>query len=312
LDFRQQQAAVEEAIALFSGEKIDHAREIWLVDPAPKVISSLQAAVQSLGDFMRSQGLSDAPEDVPNLRGDAARSQFIILFKEVQRLKTQLDQYTDLSEEQANQIRETAPPDALQGFRSMYLETAKRLKEKQNKPGTREAGVEQLDFEFVLFASAVVDYDYIMGLIARYTQNLPGRLNISREQLIGLIQSDAKFIDERQDIGEYIRGLDAGQPLDEGEIRVGYERFKAEKLTKDLTSIADRYGVEPAGLQAFVDMVLRRRIFDGEALSDLMAPLALGWKARTQRELALVEDLAPVLHRLAQGREISGLSAYEQ
>ena len=38
LDFRQQQDAVDEAIALFSGEKIDRAREIWLVDTAPKVI----------------------------------------------------------------------------------------------------------------------------------------------------------------------------------------------------------------------------------------------------------------------------------
>jgi type I restriction enzyme R subunit len=87
LDFRQQQQAVEDAIALFSGEKIDKAREIWLVDAAPKVIDQLQTAVQKLGDFMQSQGLSNAPEDVPNLKGDAARGQFVTLFKEVQRFK---------------------------------------------------------------------------------------------------------------------------------------------------------------------------------------------------------------------------------
>ena len=57
---------------------------------------------------------------------------------------------------------------------------------------------------------------------------------------------------------------------------------------------------------------MRRRIFDGERLSDLMAPLGLGWKARTQKELALMADLAPLLRQLAQGHEISGLSAYEQ
>ena len=60
-----------------------------------------------------------------------------------------------------------------------------------------------------------------MGLIARYTQNLPGKMKMSREQLIGLIQSDAKFIDERDDIAEYIRGLAADQPLEEKEIRAG-------------------------------------------------------------------------------------------
>jgi type I restriction enzyme R subunit len=37
----------------------------------------------------------------------------------------------------------------------------------------------------------------------------------------------------------------------------------------------------------------------------------LGWKARTQQELALMDDLMPLLKKLAAGRDISGLSAYE-
>ena len=53
-------------------------------------------------------------------------------------------------------------------------------------------------------------------------------------------------------------------------------------------------------------------IFDGEQLSDLMAPLDLGWKARSQVELALMAELYPLLSKRAGGREISGLSAYEQ
>ncbi|MCZ5658553.1 hypothetical protein O5623_06235 [Escherichia coli] len=68
----------------------------------------------------------------------------------------------------------------------------------------------------------------------------------------------------------------------------------------------------PDALQVFVDEILRRRIFDGERLSELMAPLNLGWKTRTQKELALMDELTPLLHKLAQGREITGLSAYEE
>lgn len=313
LDFRQQQANVEEAIALFSGEKVDKPKEIWLVDPAPTVINNLQGAVKKLGEFMASQGLSAAPEDVPNLKGDAARSQFVTLFKDVQRLKTQLDQYTDLNEDQREQISATVPPDTLQGFRSAYLETAQRLREQQARQGdAADPAVQQLDFEFVLFASSVIDYDYIMELIARSTQQGPSGLKMSREELIGLIQADAKFIDERDDIAEYIRGLEANKALDEKAIRQGYENFKETKKRHELTAIANTHGLEPAALQEFVDEVLRRRIFDGERLNDLMAPLELGWKARTQKELALMEDLSPLLHKLAQGREISGLSAYEQ
>ena len=56
---------------------------------------------------------------------------------------------------------------------------------------------------------------------------------------------------------------------------------------------------------------MKRMIFDGEQLSELLEPLDLGWKARTQAELALMEELVPLLNKLAQGREISGLAAYE-
>jgi type I restriction enzyme R subunit len=317
LDFRQQRDAVDAAIALFSGEKTgQQAREIWLVDKAPVVIKKLEAAVQKLDAFMKSQGLETAPEAVPNLKGDAARAVFIERFKEVQRLKTQLDQYTDLTGEDAAAIEHILPKENLLGFRGAYLETAQRLKAQQGK-GSRDGNspnpdVDQVDFEFVLFASAVIDYDYIMGLISRFSQQGPGKQKMSREQLIGLIQSDAKFMNEREDIAAYISTLKAGEGLSETAIREGYTRFKAEKDTAELSAIAEKHGLSSIVLQGFVDGILGRMIFDGEQLSELMAPLDLGWKARTQAELALMANLHPLLTKRAGGRDISGLSAYEQ
>ena len=171
--------------------------------------------------------------------------------------------------------------------------------------------IDQLDFEFVLFASAVIDYDYIMGLIAKFSEQGPGKTTMTRDELIGLISADAKFIDERDDIAAYIGTLQAGEGLSEAAIREGYSRFKAEKSAAELAAIAARHGLAPAALQAFVDGILERMIFDGEHLGDLLAPLELGWKARSQAELALMAELLPLLNRRAGGREISGLSAYE-
>ncbi len=71
----------------------------------------------------------------------------------MQRFKTQLDQYTDLTEENKAAIEQVLPEDQLQAFRGVYLETAQRLKEKQDKE-KKNPEVQQLDFEFVLFASA--------------------------------------------------------------------------------------------------------------------------------------------------------------
>lgn len=317
LDFRQQQDAVDTAITRFSGEQAgEQAREIWLVDKAPVVIEKLQTAVQKLDDFMQSQGVACAPEAVYNLKGDDARAAFISHFKDVQRLKTQLDQYTDLTADNAAAIEQILPKENLLGFRGAYLETAQRLKAQQDKnsknPEGKNDAVDQLDFEFVLFASAVIDYDYIVGLMSRFSQQEPSKQKMSRDQLIGLIQADAKFMNEREDIAAYISTLKAGEGLSETAIREGYSRFKQQKDAAELAAIANKHHLAPAALQDFVEGILQRMIFDGEQLSDLMAPLDLGWKARTQAELALMKELHDLLIKRAQGRDISGLSAYEQ
>lgn len=320
LDFRQQQANVDAAIALFSGEKTgEQAREIWLVDKAPVVIQKLDAAVTKLADFMQSQGLACTPDAVHSLKGDDARAAFVKNFKEVQRLKTQLDQYTDLTEDNATAIEQILPAENLQGFRGAYLETAQRLKQQQaqyDKGDAAEgdgADVDQLDFEFVLFASAVIDYDYIMGLMSRYSQGT-GKQKMTKDELLGLILSDAKFMNERDEIAAYINTLKAGEGLSESAIREGYARFKKEKDSAELADMATRHQLASAALQSFVDGILQRMIFDGDALSDLMAPLELGWKARAQAETALMKELLHLLRKRAEqhgGREISGLSAYE-
>ena len=86
LDFRNQSDEVDKAIALFSGkDNSSRAKEIWLVDPAPKVVEKLDQAVKELEAFMQSQGLECKPEEVSNLKGDAARCEFVNKFKEVQR-----------------------------------------------------------------------------------------------------------------------------------------------------------------------------------------------------------------------------------
>jgi type I restriction enzyme R subunit len=312
LDFRRQQDAVDAAIALFSGAKSDEARKIWLVDKASAVIEMLQEAKFGLQGFMEAYKLSGKPEEIATLKGDEARIGFVEAFKKVQKLQTLLDQYTDLTPEQEATIQTILPPDELSSFRGQYLETAKRLRDERARPGNdKSEEVELLDFEFVLFASATIDYDYIMKLITDFSFKKPGMAKMSREQLVSLIASDAKFIDEREDITEYVMSLKAGEGLDERAIRAGYQQFKVVRAARELSKLAARHGLPEAALHSFVDGVLERRIFDGEQLTELLAPLELGWKARTQKELTLMSELVPMLKKRAGGREISGLQPYE-
>lgn len=313
LDFRYQQEAVNMAISLFSGEKDPkEARKIWLVDSASVVIERYKEAVAKLGDFMVKNDLVCEPAAVYNLKGDAARIAFVKNFKEVQRFKTQLDQYTDINEEQQAQIEKILPEETLHSFRSSYIETAKQFREMLQKEGDQApVAIQQLDFEFVLFASALIDYDYIMELIADSTQKKPTKQKMTKSQIISLLTSNSNLLDEQEDLTDYINSLDWNCGQDVNMLREGYETFKIEKSNKELVEIANKHGLQVVMLKAFTDQIINRMIFDGEKLTDLLEPLELSWKERRVKELALMEDLVPHLKKQALGREISGLAAYE-
>ncbi|BCG64231.1 MAG: type I restriction enzyme, R subunit [Methyloprofundus sp.] len=312
LDFRALQNEVDEAIALFSGEDTNTPKEIWLVETAPKTIEKFKEATEKLAQFMQAHDLENKPHEIANLKGDEARAEFINTFKEIQRLKTQLDQHTDLKPEQVEAIEAAIPNDDLRAFKSMYLETAKRLQHKRDKGEQVPDEVEQLDFEFVLFASALIDYDYIMSLVSQYASNEPKKQSMSKAQLINLLKSNANLLDEQAELIAYINSLEVGKALDEESIKKGYADFRSAKNTTELNALAQKNKLETTRLQSFVDIILDRSIFDGEQLTDLLAPLELGWKERRLKELALMEELSPLLRKMAKGRELSGLEAYDE
>ena len=320
LDFRSQREAVDAAIALFSGENSpEQARQVWLVEPAESINKKYKKAVADLRNFMNLHNLEFKASEVANLRGDEAKAGFINYFKEIQRYKTQLNQYTDLIQTDVYSTQGVSEPQVgygftdedLLAFRGAYLDLAyslKKKREKKSEPVSCE--IEDLDFEFVLFASSLIDYDYIMELIARYVGS-PLKMRMTKEQLISLVSSSANLLDERDDIVAYIDSLDGVNGKTEQEIKEGYEVFKTEKFANELIAIANIHKLSVTSLQNFVQTIVERKIFDGEKLSELVEPLELGWKDRTRKEYAIMSDLVPLLKRMADGQKISGLSAYE-
>ena len=259
LDFRGQQDAVDAAIALFSGAKADQAREIWLVDKAPVGHREAQDRRRRPRRLHEVAGPRPAsPRTWPTSRATtpAPRSSSSSRKCSGSRPSSTSTPTSPTSRKQT--IEQILPKDELNAFRGVYLETAQRLKEQQGKAGRRQSRaheVDQLDFEFVLFASAVIDYDYIMGLIARFSEQDAGQADDEPRAAHRPDRSPtAKFMDEREDITDYVRSLKAGEGLDEAAIRDGYQRFKAEK---DATR-ARRPSPHKHGLPTDVAASLRR------------------------------------------------------
>ncbi len=305
VDFRGQEEQVNQAMVMFSGEPLARAQTIWLVDPSPVVMDKLKQAVTELTSFMESQGLTIKPEDVANLKGDAARAAFVERFAEVQKFSNQLEQYTDLTPEQEAEREQVMPINDLQGFRTQYLETVRQLREETPTDGPGPA--DNLDFNLVLFSSAKIDYDFIMALVAKGGK--PDQIRASREQAKQLLAADSKF-DDPEEIGAYIDSLEL-RAYDEKELRTGFEQFKASRKMRDLERLSDDHELPAQAVRSFVEEILDRRIFDGERLTDLFAAHALPWKERARREHLLMTELKPLLLKWSSGRDIVGLRAYE-
>ncbi len=151
-----------------------------------------------------------------------------------------------------------------------------------------------------------------MALIAKCTQTEPKKQKTSKEQLINMLSTTSNLLDEREDIIEYINSLQIGVALDENDIKAQYQKFREQKNKQEINAIAKKHGVEIQSLKVFIQEIIDRMIFDGERLSDLLAPLNLSWRERTQKELDLMDDLIPLLKKLTDGCEVVGLNAYEQ
>jgi type I restriction enzyme R subunit len=293
----------------FSGFNMDKGKEYWIVEPAEKVVGKYKDAIAKLETVMNSMGLECKPEEVINIPQGENSNTFIEAFKDVQRLALKLDQYVDMSEELNTAIEEAMPEDTLQQFRTAYLDLARRTRN-SNGSRTEETPEGEPDFELSLFSSALVDYDYIMKLLAKYTDTHFEKVKITKEQLLEILSSSVDLMNEREYLKAFIEEeLEKGSGLSEAEIRERYQAYKDKRFNQQIAAIAGTYGIDVAALEAFVAETVKLRRLDEDALSKLLAHID-SWKQRKAAKEGMLARLAPLFDLLTGGNTIEGLNAY--
>lgn len=308
--YRDLKAAMEEAMVLFSGFDRDKGKEYWIVEPAEKVVDKFKDAIIKLETVMNSMGLECKPEEVINIPQGENTNHFIDAFKDVQRLALKLDQYVDMSEELKTAIEEAMPEDTLQQFRTAYLDLARR-----NRPGgggrTEETPEDDdPDFELSLFSSAMVDYDYIMKLLAKYTDTHFEKVKITKEQLLEILSSSVDLMNEREYLKAFIEEeLEKGSGMSEMEIRQRYQEYKNKRFNQQIEALAQEFGIDTAALEGFVNETVKLRRIDEDTLRELLSHID-SWKQRKAAKEGLLVCLAPMFALLSGDNTIEGLNAY--
>lgn len=307
--YRNLEKQMDDAMVLFSGFDRDKGKEYWLVEPVESVVMKYKDAITQLQTVMNSMGLECKPEEVINIPQGENTGDFISAFKDVQRLALILDQYVDMPEEMKDAIEAAMPEDTLQQFRTAYLDLARR---RRNEKGShvKDTPDDEPDFELSLFSSALVDYDYIMKLLAKYTDTHFEKVKITKEQLLDILSGSVDLMNERDYLKAFIEEeLHKGSGISEKEIRERYKAYKDKRFNQQIADIAGQYGIDTAALEGFVSETVKLRRLDEEALRELLSHID-GWKQRKAAKEGLLASLAPLFTLLSGGNSIEGLNAY--
>ena len=307
--YRNLEKQMDDAMVLFSGFDRNKGKEYWLVEPVESVVEKYQAAIKVLEATMNGMGLDCRPEEVINIPQGENTTEFIKDFKEVQRIALKLGQYVDMPEELKAAVESAMPEDTLQQFRTAYLDLARR---RRNEKGTqaKEEPEDEPDFELSLFSSALVDYDYIMKLLAKYTDTHFEKVKITKEQLLEILSSSVDLMNERDYLKTFIEEeLQKGSGVSEAEIRERYKAYKDKRFNQQIAVLAEEYGIDTAALEAFVAETTKLRRLDEDSLRELLSHIE-NWKQRKAAKEGLLADLAPLFSLLASGSAIEGLNAY--
>ncbi len=309
--YRDLEKAMDDAMVLFSGmDRAEKSKEFWIVEPVEAVAEKYKEAVSQLKTVMNGMGLECKPDEVINIPQGENTNNFIDAFKDVQRLALKLDQYVDVPEELKTTIENVMPEDTLQQFRTAYIDLARR--NGPVGPGRAEETPEgeEPDFELSLFSSALVDYDYIMKLLARYADTHSERVKITKEQLLDILSGSVDLMNERDYLKAFIEEeLEKGSGVSELEIRRKYKEFKDNRLNKQINEIAQEFGIDNDALEGFVKETTKLRRLDEESLRELLSHID-SWKQRKAAKENLLKRLAPLFALLTSGNTIEGLNAY--
>lgn len=309
--YRDLESAMEQAMVLFSGYDEERSKEYWLVEPAEKIVEQYKEAVNTLQTTMNSMGLDCSPSEVINIPQGENTANFIDAFKDVQRLSLKLDQYVDMPDELKQTIETIMPTNTLQQFRTAYIDLAHRTRtEEGNTEINDEEDDVEPDFELTLFASALIDYDYIMHLIAKYTHARFEKVKITKEQLLEMLASSVDLMSERDYLRAFIEDeLEDNTSLTELEIRERYKEFKNKRFNAQVERIATDFHIDNLLLENFVRETAKLRRIDEDSLQPLLAHIT-NWKERKNAKETLLTRLAPLFDLLTQSATIEGLSAY--
>ena len=222
VSFRNLKRETDQALALFGDE---NAKEVVFKKPYEVQKKEFEEKLLHLRD--------EAPtvSAVDMLRGEEEKAAFVKSFRDLLRIKSSLETFAEFSFDDLG-ITEQEFYD----YQSKYLDIHE---ERKNHQSEKESILDQIDFELELTVRDVVDFDYIIQLIAGLKDISSDTIREKKtEDILKLFDRDVKLRKKKELIRKFIEEnlpkLSKGENVEEA-----FEKFWASERSEALREVAE-------------------------------------------------------------------------
>lgn len=280
VSFRNLKLATDKALALFGDE---NAKEIVFKKPYEEQKKDFQNKLAQLREKVPTVDAID------NLQGDEERANFVKTFRDLLRIKSSLETFAQFTFDDL-EISEQEFYD----YQSKYLDIHE---ERKNHDPETESILDQIDFELELTMRDIIDFDYIIQLIA-------GLKNISSdamrekktEEILKLFDRDVKLRKKKELIRKFIE--ENLPKVHKGEdVEKAFDEFWASEKSTVLKEISEQENIPQEKFEKIIgEYLYTQKLPHGQDIVDMLPepPRILERQKIIDRVRAAIENLVDV------------------
>lgn len=260
--------------------------------------------VKCLGVLLPKINLVDEVEQLPDVY---LLLEFLNVVKEIQRRKIVINQYTSIQEDISADLQNILPEFELNKLKFHYLNFADYQINSLMFCKDIDEMFGNFDFELVLFGSALIDLEYVIRKVSKWST---GSDEYNKSQLIYFAGSVSNLMPERRLLMDFISSLDSKSNLDVKEVEKRLVTFKDNQFKNAVKKVAVEHGVPNSKLLLFTRSIVDTLSIDADMLTDIFAESCDSWRARMEKERGLVKALVPLIHSQCNAKSVKGLTSW--
>ncbi len=270
VSFRDLKDNVDEALRLFGDTKKS---DLILKKPYPEVRDEFIAKLEAF------KSLYPSIQDVINLKSEEEKLEFVKQFRELLKLKSSLETYTDFTFSDVG-IDEEEWFDYISIYLDFYNEA---------KSESEDAPLNEIDFNIELIRSELINYDYIIRLLGELKEDtlIPSdEYQKKKEEFLKQLHRDINLRDKKDFIKEFIENHLPYTPKDN--IKESFEEFWERKKEQKFKELVDELDASEEGLKNLIkEYEFSGKILDSEIKKVLNYRLKILGMSQKLKEIKL-------------------------